>query len=785
MINETVKHYEIREKLGEGGMGVVYKAYDSKLDRMVALKFLPRSLSSSEDRNKRFLNEARAASALHHNNTCTIYEIDETADGQMYIVMPVYPGKSLDRLIEQEGLSLEQALDLAIQIGEGLNAAHDQDIIHRDIKSNNIMVTDDGQAIIMDFGLAKRKETTRLTKTGETLGTVPYMSPEQATGDELDHRTDIWSLGVLIYEMLTGETPFNSSYPQAVVYSILHEEPENLISKSPELPASLGPVVHKALEKDRDRRYQQVDQLVEALKKIRRDIRTADQDEKPVRSSKETQWFSSPLHLIALVLAAGVLAIASYFSFSTTADRSAEEVSIAVLPFETIGEQENSTFTRGIHGGLLTRLSNISGLKVTSRTSTLQYREQIKPMPEIARELNVDWIVRGEVQETLDRVQVDARLVYAPEDRQVWAQNYRRNLTANNLFEIQSDLALEITGELQTRLSPEEKTRVERKPTMNLNAYRNFTEGVSLLEQRTPDAVLRSVDYFMDAIDEDPEYAPAWAILGEALIYIDFYKYDTMDNYSISPQEAIDTALELNPDLAESHASLGILYYTQKMGTKAVAELNRAIELQPSYETAQNWLGFLYLLTGQPKKAIVHAKRAIELNPLAPASRLYPSLSYLANNQPEQALKEVQRAREIQPEWGEIYAFEGIMLYHNGRYGEALHALQKADNLIGSEAKSVWIPDMASVARLAARAAGGSLSIDMRSASWKSHPFWSGLEAASAKDVDRAISEFQKIDQYSMWPNISLRYYFPDILGPVREDPRYADIIDAMNRQWQ
>ncbi|MDX1672070.1 MAG: protein kinase [Balneolaceae bacterium] len=785
MINETVKHYEIREKLGEGGMGVVYKAYDSKLDRMVALKFLPRSLSSSEDRNKRFLNEARAASALHHNNTCTIYEIDETADGQMYIVMPVYPGKSLDRLIEQEGLSLEQALDLAIQIGEGLNAAHDQDIIHRDIKSNNIMVTDDGQAIIMDFGLAKRKETTRLTKTGETLGTVPYMSPEQATGDELDQRTDIWSLGVLIYEMLTGETPFNSSYPQAVVYSILHEEPENLISKSPELPASLGPVVHKALEKDRDRRYQQVDQLVEALKKIRRDIRTADQDEKPVRSSKETQWFSSPLHLIALVLATGVLAVAGYFTFSTTADRSAEEVSIAVLPFETIGEQENSTFTRGIHGGLLTRLSNISGLKVTSRTSTLQYREQIKPMPEIARELNVDWIVRGEVQETLDRVQVDARLVYAPEDRQVWAQNYRRNLTANNLFEIQSDLALEITGELQTRLSPEEKTRVERKPTMNLNAYRNFTEGVSLLEQRTPDAVLRSVDYFMDAIDEDPEYAPAWAILGEALIYIDFYKYDTMDNYSISPQEAIDTALELNPDLAESHASLGILYYTQKMGTKAVAELNRAIELQPSYETAQNWLGFLYLLTGQPKKAIVHAKRAIELNPLAPASRLYPSLSYLANNQPEQALKEVQRAREIQPEWGEIYAFEGIMLYHNGRYDEALHALQKADSLIGSEAKSVWIPDMASVARLAARAAGGSLSIDMRSASWKSHPFWSGLEAASAKDVDRAISEFQKIDQYSMWPNISLRYYFPDILGPVREDPRYADIIDAMNRQWQ
>ncbi|MDX1585557.1 MAG: protein kinase, partial [Balneolaceae bacterium] len=661
MIDKTVKHYTISEKLGEGGMGVVYKAHDTKLDRTVALKFLPPELSASEESNRRFLNEAKAASALHHRNTCTIFEIDETVDGQLYIVMPAYDGNPLDVIIEEQGpLDIDRALDIAIQIGEGLQAAHGQGIIHRDIKSGNIQITGDDQAVIMDFGLARRRDVSKLTKTGQTPGTIPYMSPEQATGEEVDQRTDIWSLGVVLYEMLAGKSPFPSEYPQAIIYSILNEEPESLHELNPEIPVELSDAVQKAMAKEQEERYQSASELIRELKEIREGTKSGNvQPDHISRSQKKTGFFS-PARTGILLLAVATLTVVGYLYFGPGEAAATGEVSIAVLPFETLGGDRNSTFTKGIHGGLLTRLSNISGLKVTSRTSTLQYAENIKPIPEIAEELNVDWIVRGEVQENSDRVQVDARLVYAPEDRQVWANNYQRVLTANNLFEIQSDLALEITGELQTRLSADEKNRVERKPTENLNALRLFIEGIGLLEQRTPDAVLASVDYFMKAIEEDPDYAPAWAVLGEALIYIDFYKYDSMENYSVSPGEATAKALSLNPQLAEAHASQGILLYTQKKGAQSIAELKRAIQLQPSLETAQNWLGFVYLLVGQPEEAIKHARRAIELNPLAPASHLYPSLSYLALGDAEGALREVRRAKEIQPEWGEIYAFEGV-----------------------------------------------------------------------------------------------------------------------------
>lgn len=773
-------------------MGVVYQAYDSKLDRVVAIKFLPRNLSSDEDRKKRFLNEARAASALQHNNTCTIFEIDESEEGQMYIVMPEYEGNSLDQVIDRFKLSTKQAIDIAIQIGEGLKAAHSKGIVHRDIKSSNIFITGENQAIIMDFGLAKRNESVKLTKTGETPGTLPYMSPEQVKGEEIDYRSDIWSFGVLLYEMLAGQLPFKSEYPHALIYSILNEKPESLTGQNSEIPSELSSIVDKALQKSRDERWQNMDELLQKLKSVRDDIDSRSTKEKTARSETVFQFRNSkisPFQLIVFMLSLGLTGTAGYLLYNSRPGsvNTVSEATIAILPFESLGLNENSTFTKAIHAGLMTKLSNVSGLKVTSRTSTLQYAQNIKSVTEIGRELSVEWIVRGEVQETADRVQVDARLVYAPEDRQIWAQNYQRQLTANNLFEIQSDLALEITNELETRISPAEKTRVERIPTSEINAYRNFTIGFGLLEQRTPEAVLRSVDYFMEAIEEDSTYALAWAVLGEALIYIDFYKYDSIENYSIKPEEAIQKAFNLNPDLAEVHASLGIWYYTQKMGTKAVQELQMAIELQPSLENAHNWLGFLYLLTGQPENALIHAKRTIELNPLAPASRLYPSLSFLANGQPERALSEVKRAREIQPEWGEIYAYEGVMLYHNKQYSNALDALMRADSLIGGEIKSVWIPDIARMANITARAMGLTEmpASNMKSNALKSDSFWTGMEYLATGQPDRAINSFQEINQFSMWINLSFRYYFEDELGPLRNKPEFRQIIDKLNEQWE
>jgi len=314
MINKKVNQYKIIEKIGQGGMGVVYKAHDTKLDRMVALKFLPVGMSLSEERNKRFLNEAKAASALHHNNTCTIYEINETSDGQLYIVMPAYSGQSLDTLIDRGPLDLQQALDIAIQIGKGLKAAHEHKIIHRDIKSENIVITDEGQAVIMDFGLARREETSTLTKAGETLGTVPYMSPEQVTGKEIDHRTDIWSLGVVLYEMVTGKRPFPGEYSQVVMYSILNEEPADVSGLRPEVSGKLEAIITKALEKDRDERYQNMAELLGDLKEIQRGkVKPADESGESVSFRKPffKRLAISPTSAIVFLIISGTLIVLS------------------------------------------------------------------------------------------------------------------------------------------------------------------------------------------------------------------------------------------------------------------------------------------------------------------------------------------------------------------------------------------------------------------------------------------------------------------------------------------
>jgi len=334
MIGKTISHYKILEKLGEGGMGVVYRAQDTKLDRIVALKFLPRHLLCDEDAKARFIHEAKAASALNHTNITTIYEIDE-AEGECFISMEYVEGKSIKQLLKEKTLSIQEILDISIQIAEGLNAAHKKAIVHRDIKSDNIMLTDEGLAKIMDFGLAKLKGVSRVTKAGTTLGTVSYMSPEQARGEEVDHRTDIWSLGVVLYEMLTGELPFKGEYEQAVIYTILNEEPKLITDLRPDLPGELEHIMNKALSKSPDSRYQKAEDIVINLRELRNKLESA--KEQP--SAKEHQ------------------------------------PSIAVLPFVDMSpEKDQEYFCDGMAEELINALTKIEKLQVASRTSAFQFK---------------------------------------------------------------------------------------------------------------------------------------------------------------------------------------------------------------------------------------------------------------------------------------------------------------------------------------------------------------------------------------------------------------------------
>ncbi|MFQ6008752.1 MAG: protein kinase, partial [Candidatus Zixiibacteriota bacterium] len=394
MISNTISHYKILEKLGSGGMGVVYKAQDTKLDRYVALKFLPLALSQDEENKKRFINEAKAASALNHPNIATIYEIDEV-DGQMFIAMEYIEGKALNEIIHtnlSKGSTLRKVLDYAIQITEGLSKAHAKGIIHRDIKPANILVTEEGLVKIVDFGLAKLAGRTMLTKEGTTLGTVAYMSPEQTQGTDIDHQTDIWSLGAVIYEMLTGEPPFKGDYEQAVIYSILNEEPKPLYDFRDDVPHKLAQLVDKALQKASKERHENMAELQEALRSVAQPMRSAGQKE-------------------------GVPAI-------------------AVLPFANMSaDPQQEYFCDGMAEEIINALVNVEGLRVAARTSAFAFKGKQEDIREIGRKLSVDKVLEGSVRKAGNRLRVTAQLIDVADGYHLWSERYDREL--QDIFAIQ------------------------------------------------------------------------------------------------------------------------------------------------------------------------------------------------------------------------------------------------------------------------------------------------------------------------------------------------------------
>ena len=603
--------YTIIEELGRGGMGVVYKAEDSKLKRTVALKFLPPELTHIPEVHERFTREAQAAAALDHPNICTVYEFDQ-ADETSFISMAYIEGQSLRKKVESGPMKLGEALRIAMQAAEGLQEAHKKGVVHRDIKSANIMVTERGQAKIMDFGLARMTGTTLLTQEGAAMGTIAYMSPEQARGEEVDRRTDIWSLGVVLYEMLTGKLPFRGEHEQAIVYSILKEKPEPITSLKPDILVSIEQVVGKTLEKDPDKRYQHIDELLDDLKSISAGI-VPEEIKARLRKERLRKRKKAILYVGAacLVIILGVLGLTLFKAPPETID------SIAVLPLENLtGDPDQDYFADGATDELIGQLGQISALRVISRQSVMQYRGSDKSLPEIARELNVDAVVEGSVQQAGDNVRIRVQLIDAlPEERSLWTQTFER--AAADVLVMYGEMAQAIADNSKVVITADEETRLARTRQVDPEAYAAYLKGMSHWYKLTQPDLEASLQYFESALKLDPDYALPHT--GVALVWIGLQQMGAVPPSEATPKikEAAQKALELDDMLPEVHYTWALIKtwtdWDWEGGEKAFL---RALELNPNYPDARVYYSNLLCCMGRADEALEQGKRALELDPL-------------------------------------------------------------------------------------------------------------------------------------------------------------------------
>jgi len=650
MIGKTISHYRILEKLGQGGMGVVYKAEDTKLKRTVALKFLPQDLTRNPDAKTRFIQEAQAASALDHPNVCNIHEIAETEDDQIFIAMACYDGETLKNKIERGAMAAGEAIPIAIQVAEGLAKAHGRGIIHRDIKPANIMVTDEGVAKILDFGLAKLAGQARLTKTASTVGTVAYMSPEQVEGGEVDCRSDIWSLGVVLYEMVTGKLPFRGDYESAMLYSIMNDRPKLMSSLRGGIPRELERVVEKTLSKRLEERYQSMTDLLSDLKalSVRESDRLGAQGPAPGEEMEARR----------------------------------RKKSIAVLPFRSLSEsKEDEYFSDGTTEDIITQLSKIGELRVISRTSIMRYKHSEKSIPEISRELGVDTILEGSVRRAGGRVRIAAQLLDGKTDEHMWAETYDRDI--NDIFAIQSDVAEKIAQALKAKLSPAEKERIERKPTESTEAYNYYLKGRFYWNKRRADDLKTAIEYFNQAIEIDPEYALAYAGLASAYVVLPDYAGLPPKEVMPKGKVAAAKALELDPTLGEAHAVLGAISENEWDWASAEIEYKRAIELNPSYPTAHQWYSQILIYFDRFDEALAEIKRALKLDPLSLILNSVLGNALYFGRRFEEAADQFRKTLELDSSFAHAHLYLGWVHVQLGQLEKAISEFEKARAIAG------------------------------------------------------------------------------------------------------
>jgi serine/threonine protein kinase/Flp pilus assembly protein TadD len=686
---QQLLHYRLIEKIGEGGMGVVWKAEDGKLHRQVALKTLPPEVAADPGRRSRFERESHAVAALNHPNIVTIHSVEHT-DDLSFITMELVAGEPLNRTIPEDGFALDRFLDIAIPLTAALSAAHDKGITHRDVKPDNLMITGDGHLKVLDFGLAKLAGSgvddpaggatrTAVTEEGKILGTVAYMSPEQAEGKAVDPRSDVFSLGIVLYQMATGTTPFQGDTPISTITSILRDEPRPIGALKPALPSELGRIAGRCLSKDPAQRYPTATELHRDLMRLRSAGRS-----RPAGNRSARRWIGAAVMGLLLVVAALVLFQWKSRPQDTPVADNAVDPSVAVLPLTSVGTDEASlSFSSGIHNDLLIRLSKIGSLKVISRTSVMEYRDTTKSLRQIAEELGVATVLEGSVQRSGDRVRLNVALVNASNDESIWAETYDRELSVGSIFDIQAEVTGQIAAALRARLTPDEQRRVEARPTDNLEAYEAYLLGLDFHDSsETRRDRLAAVEMLERAVELDPEFAEAHAALGRVYCNLFWVHADRSPERLEAAREQIETAERLSPGLPEASLARGYYYYWGFLEyDKALAELAVAKQGLPNNATVLAGIGFVKRRQGHLEEAVDYFRKATELDPHHQAAANVPFTLYLLRRYDESE-REFQTGLQRDPTNPMLHGdLARTVLLSRGDVGGACAIMDKAAEL--------------------------------------------------------------------------------------------------------